>query len=130
VYRGVPRLRLSLRLNHERPHVINGCPKSTLWTTKGRWLKLENHLVGSKARPTFEIGGPSGSSDIGPANGLVLIPHQAKNYMPIRVEPQTEMDNPGQLDLVLTRACVDGQAAIERKDTCQGEIAHHMGWFF
>ena len=50
---------------------------------------VENHLVGSKARPTFEIGGPSGSPDIGPANGPVLIPHQAKNHMPIRVEPQT-----------------------------------------
>ena len=32
---------------------------------------VENHLVGPKARPTFEIGGPSGSLDIGP----VLIPH-------------------------------------------------------
>ena len=40
------------------------------------------------------------------------------------------MDNPGQLALALTSKCVDGQAAIERRDTRRGEIAHHMGWFF
>ena len=67
---------------------------------------VENLLVGSKARPTFEIGRPSGSSNIGPATGPVLIPHQPKHSN--RVEPQIAMDNLRQLDLALTCECVDG----------------------
>jgi hypothetical protein len=85
---------------------------------------VENLLVGSKARPNFEIGGPSESPNIGP----VLITHQPKHSN--WVKPQIAMDNPRQLALALTRECVDGQAAIERRDTRRGEIAHHMGWFF
>ena len=71
---------------------------------------VENLLVGSKARPNFEIGGPSESPNIGLAIGPVLITHQPKHSN--WVKPQIAMDNPGQLALSLTRECVDGQAAI------------------
>ncbi|GMY21257.1 hypothetical protein FCV25MIE_16498 [Fagus crenata] len=91
---------------------------------------VKNHLVGPTARPTFEIGRPAGSPDIGLTNGPVLISHQAKIHMPTLVEPQNEMVNPGQLEIALTHVFVDAQAAIQRKDTHQDEIAHHMGWYF
>ena len=49
------------------------------------------HLVGSMARPTFEVGEPSGFMEIGPEAGpdlvgLVLVTHQAKTHVPSRVE--------------------------------------------
>ena len=74
----------------------------------------DTHSVGSTARPTFEIGGPSGYMDVRPEIGPVLTPHQAETQLPNRVEPQTEIDNPGQLEIALTRVRDTGQAAIQK----------------
>ena len=52
--------------------------------------------------------------DVRPEIGPVLTPHQAETQLPNRVEPQTEMDNPGQLEVALTRVRDTGQAAIQK----------------
>jgi hypothetical protein len=61
---------------------------------------------------------------------FVLTPHQAETQLPNRVEPQTEMDNPGQLETALTRVRDAGQAVIQKQDSDRDELMPQMGWFF
>uniref|UniRef100_A0A2N9H0K3 Reverse transcriptase domain-containing protein n=1 Tax=Fagus sylvatica TaxID=28930 RepID=A0A2N9H0K3_FAGSY len=65
----------------------------------------DTHSVGSTARPTFEIGGPSGYMDVRPEIGPVLTPHQAETQLPNR-------------------------AAIQKQDSDRDELTPQMGWFF
>ena len=103
----------------------------------------DTHLVGSKDRPTFEIGGPS---DVGLVIGQT--PDQAETQFVNRVDPQPKKDNPGQLtqllnrvdpqpekvipgqlETALTRVRDDGQEVLQQHDSDWNELALQMRWF-
>jgi hypothetical protein len=88
------------------------------------------HLVGSMDRPTFEVGEPFGFMEVGPKAGPVLITHQGQTHVPIRVEIQPEVFNPGQMGTALTLVGDDGHAVIQQLDSARDEVASLRGWFF
>ncbi|GMY38354.1 hypothetical protein FCV25MIE_33598 [Fagus crenata] len=88
------------------------------------------HLVGSMDRPTFEVGEPSGCMEGGPKDGPVLINHPGQTHVPIRVETQPEVFNPGQMGTALTQVGDASHAVLQLLDSARDEVASPRGWLF